>query len=139
MASSACSWEIQYMCISLTSEQIQGKKQPSPESVFALDMSECPGLVQGGSLHWEIHAPGVYTGESQIGKYQRSACSQQVRIIPNLSPCLCRLHSAWHPQEVSGRAFCTVLITSWQHSVPTAAPALRTACAAGAAGIKVER
>lgn len=45
-------------------EQIQGKKPPSPDSVFALVMSEYPGLVHGGSVHWEMHAPGAYTGYS---------------------------------------------------------------------------
>lgn len=58
---------------------VPGQEAPSPQSVFALVTSECPGLVHGGSLHWETQAPGYRTGESQVDQCQSSACSQQVR------------------------------------------------------------
>lgn len=102
---------------------VPGQEAPSPQSVFALVMSECPGLVHGGSLHWEMQAPGYRTGESQVDQCQSSACSQQVRITPKVSHCQCRLHSAWHPQEGSGGAFCAVLVTPPQRPALTAAAA----------------
>lgn len=53
------------------------KKQPSPEPVFALSMAQCPGLVQSGSLHWELHAAGTCT--------RRKRCEMRAsgRQIPN--------------------------------------------------------
>lgn len=83
LASSACSCiipsarEVQCVHSSSTVELIQGKKQPSPEPVFALTMAQCPGLVQGGSLHWELHAAGACT--------RRKRCEMRAsgRQIPN--------------------------------------------------------